>query len=240
MKGNIKRILLKLSGEAFAGPSGYGIDFSFCEKIAKAIRSIRQEGLEVAVVIGAGNLFRGEKRVNRLCGRVAADQIGLLATMMNGVALQEALTLIELESCHFSALECARIVEVYNPQKGNKTLAQGTVLILSGGTGNPYFTTDTAAAIRARELQADLLLKATNVLGIYDKDPNKWEDAKLYKELSFSEALEKRLNVMDMTAFALCKSADLPIFVFDLNLLFSTPVRVIVEGHKGTLVRREL
>jgi len=240
MQKPIARILLKLSGEAFAGPSGYGIDFSFCEKVAKALRSIRQEGIDVAVVVGAGNLFRGGKRANKLCGRIAADQIGLLATMMNGIALQETLASMEVDAYHFSAIGCSKLVEAYSSQKGNKVLSQGSLLILSGGTGNPYFTTDTAAALRAKELHVDLLLKATNVSGVYDKDPNKYEDAKLYKQLTFTEALQKDLNVMDMTAFALCKAEDMPIFVFDLNLLFSTPVRVIVGGHKGTLVRKEL
>jgi uridylate kinase len=240
MQKKFKRILLKLSGEAFAGTDGHGIDFTRCEKLARALEKMQQEGVEIAIVVGAGNLFRGGKRVNKLCSRVAADQIGLLATVMNGTALCETLIRLGLKARHASAIGSLGYVEAYTPLMAQEALSQGSIVVLSGGTGNPFFTTDTAAALRAKELQADLLLKATNVSGVFDRDPHIYSDAKQYKEVSFTEVLRNNLNVMDMTAFALCRTESMPVFVFDLNLLFSTSLHAIVDDLNGTLVKGEL
>lgn len=232
-----KRILLKLSGEVLLGPSGFGIDPSACAKAADAISKLHDFGLEVAVVIGGGNIFRGvDLRVTGI-PRTPADQMGMLATLMNGVALQQAL-LAKGTSAHLmSALECPKVAEPYNWGKALEYLNHRSVLVFVGGTGNPYFTTDTAAALRASEIEADILFKATKVDGIYNKDPLQHPGAVKYAHISYSQVLAEKLLIMDATAIALCRSSQVPIYVFNMQRLFrESPETLLADFSQGTLV----
>jgi len=230
-----KRILLKLSGEALAGPAGFGIDVSEAEAIAKRIRDVREMGVEVAIVIGAGNLWRGKQGLARGMDRATADYMGMLATVMNGLTLMDALERGGVTTRVQSAIEMRSVAEPYIRRRAIRHLEKGRVVILVAGTGNPFFSTDTAAALRAMEIGADVLIKATKVDGVYDSDPHQNRDAVKFDTLSYIEVLNRRLEVMDSTAISLCMDNDLPILV--LNLWNAQALHQALEGKAvGTLV----
>lgn len=229
------RVLLKLSGEMLLGEEEKGIDFKTVEEVAKVIKSIATKGVQMAIVVGGGNIWRYRDATHSDLPRTASDQMGMLATVMNGVALREKFKQAGVETVLYSAIEMAEICESYAIRHARQSLADGRVVILSGGTGNPFFTTDTAAALRALELGCDVLLKGTNVEGVYDADPNKNPAAKMYKRVSYTEALEKNLQVMDATAISLCRDSALPVRVFSLADLDN--IRAVIEGENmGTLM----
>lgn len=231
-----KRILLKLSGEALLGGQKFGVDSEACRKIALAVKELAELGVQIGIVIGGGNIFRGIKAEEAGMERTPADQIGMLATLINGLSLQQAFEQIHCKSRVLSAIACDRIVETYTWEAALKYLDQGTIVIFVGGTGNPYFTTDSAAALRALEIKADVLMKATKVDGIYNKDPIKYPDAVKFDHLTYTEVLEKQLQVMDAAAIALCRENGLPIRVFsDRSLksaVFNEPVGTLVEEKR--------
>ena len=213
-----KRVLLKLSGEALMGPEGYGISPPVLSQIAgELVETVRLTAVELALVVGGGNIFRGVSRSAEGMDRASADYVGMLATVMNAVALQDALESRGLVTRVQSAINMSQLAEPYIRRRAVRHLEKGRVVIFAAGTGNPYFTTDTAAALRATEVHADILLKATRVDGIYDKDPHKFSDATKFDRVTYLECLQRDLKVMDMTAFALCRDNRLPIMVFDLG-----------------------
>jgi len=212
-----KRVLLKLSGEALVGAKGYGISPAVLGHVAGEICNAVSTGVELAIVVGGGNIFRGLSESARGMDRASADYVGMLATIMNAVSLQEALEKQGVVTRVLSALEISQLAEPYIRRRAIRHLEKGRVVIFAGGTGNPFFTTDTAAALRAMEIGAEVLLKGTKVRGVYDKDPVKNDDARLYDQVSFTDALKNDLRVMDATAFALCRDNGLPIVVFDMN-----------------------
>jgi len=227
-----KRILLKMSGEVFGKEDGEGVSISSYIKMAKEIATIKKSGKELAIVIGAGNIFRGRMVGEENFDRVAADFMGMIGTIINGIGLKESLKSVDIDAEVFSAISVGEVVNSYSKEKAIKAISDGKVVILAGGTGNPFFTTDSAAALRACELNCDLVLKATNVDGVYDKDPRKNKDAKMYKEISYREVIEKQLNVMDITAFTLCFENKKPIIVFNIKDLSK-----LLKGDKiGTLI----
>jgi uridylate kinase len=229
------RILLKLSGESLAGPEGFGIDPLRAEDVARRVREVHELGVDVAVVIGAGNLWRGRSGLNRGMDRATADYMGMLATVMNALALMDAMERMGLVTRVQSAVEMHAVAEPYIRRRAIRHLEKGRVVILGGGTGNPYFSTDTAAALRAMEIDADVLIKATKVDGVYDSDPMKNPDAKRFDHLSYMEAINRRLQVMDSTAISLCMDNNLPILV--LNLWDPDDLREALYGYEvGTLV----
>ena len=231
-----KRVLLKLSGEALMGDQEFGIDGARLKEYADEIKSVIEEGLELAIVIGGGNIFRGVSGASSGMDRVQGDHMGMLATVINGLALQSALENEGIKTRLVSAIEMNKVAEPFIRRRAVRHLEKGRVVIFGGGTGNPYFTTDTAATLRAIEINADVILKGTRVDGIYTADPEKDSDAKKYERISFKEVYEKGLNVMDMTAFTLSKENELPILVFDMN----TPgnLKKIITGENvGTLVK---
>lgn len=230
-----KRVLLKLSGEALAGPEGYGIDPTKADSLAQTVKAVYDAGVQVAVVIGAGNLWRGAQGMERGMERSTADHMGMIATVMNALALQDAIERIGISTRVQTAIEMNPVAEPYIRLRAIRHLERGHIVIIGGGTGNPYFTTDTAGALRAMEINAEVLIKATKVNGIYDSDPMKNPDARLYRSLNVADALDKRLKVMDATAFALCLENELPIVV--LNLWNTEDlVRLVKGGDAGTLV----
>jgi uridylate kinase len=214
-KPPFKRILLKISGEALLGEQSFGIDQEVLKGVARAIAGVASSGVEVAVVVGAGNIFRGAQA--RGMDRATGDYVGMLATVMNAVTLQEAIERFGVTTRVQSAIPMSQLAEPYIRRRAIRHLEKGRVVIFGAGTGNPFFTTDTAAALRSMEIGADVLLKATKVDGIYDKDPKKHADAKRYKTLTFTDALKGDLNVMDATAFALCRDNEMPIIVFNMT-----------------------
>jgi len=231
-----KRILLKLSGEALMGKDNYGIDAERLSEYAEEIKSAKELGLQVGIVIGGGNIFRGLKGTSKGIDRVQGDYMGMLATVINGMAIQSALENIGLKTKLLSGIGIDRICEAMSRRKAIEYLEQGNIVIISGGTGNPYFTTDTAAALRAIEIKADAILKGTRVDGIYTADPEKDKNAVKYDSLTFNEAYERQLNIMDMTAFTLCKENDLPIIVFNMNVKGN--LKKLIAGDKiGTIVK---
>jgi uridylate kinase len=231
-----RRILLKLSGEALAGPEGFGIDPKRAEDIAVRIQEVRDLGVDVAIVIGAGNLWRGREGLERGMDRATADYMGMLATVMNALALMDAMERYGMVTRVQSAIEMHAVAEPYIRRRAIRHLEKGRVVILGGGTGNPYFSTDTAAALRAMEIDADVLIKATKVDGVYDKDPLENSDAVLFDQLSYMETINRRLEVMDSTAISLCMDNKLPILV--LNLWNPDDLRRALFGEKvGTLVK---
>lgn len=238
MNGPIyNRILLKLSGEALMGDQEYGVNHQACLKIAKSIQELVEAGVQVGVVIGGGNIFRGEKAAQSGMQRTPADHIGMLATLINGIALQQALEKIECESRIMSAITLDVMAESYSWKNALKYLEKGLVLIFVGGTGNPYFSTDSAAALRALEIQAEVLIKATKVDGVYDKDPKKYSDARKFDFLSYSEVLSNNLQVMDGSAIALCREHGIPIRVFNMfTCSFKSVVLKKDDQMVGTLV----
>ena len=237
MEGNIKyrRILLKLSGEALAGPQKYGVDPKRAEDIAERVREVRDFGVDVAIVIGAGNLWRGRAGLDRGMDRATADYMGMLATVMNALALMDAMERTGLVTRVQSAIEMHAVAEPYIRRRAIRHLEKGRVVILGGGTGNPYFSTDTAAALRAMEISADVLIKATKVDGVYDSDPMINKDAVRFDHLTYMDAINRRLEVMDSTAISLCMDNQLPILVLDL--WHPSALRQALFGEKvGTLV----
>ena len=210
-----KRILLKLSGEALSGSKDSGIDFERVIEIAKEVKECIDMGFSIAIVVGGGNFWRG--KANDFMERQTSDYIGMLATTMNALALQDAFRQIDVPVRVETAIEMRKVAEFYLREKCEKHLEKGRVVIFGCGTGNPFFSTDTAAALRAAEINADILVKATNVDGIYDKDPKKHKDAKLIKETTYNEVLNKKLKVMDLTAITLCMEESIPIIVFNIN-----------------------
>ncbi len=231
-----KRILLKLSGEALLGDKSFGIDYQIVKKIAGELKEIYSLGIELGIVIGGGNIFRGVAGEEKGMDRVRADHIGMLATLINALVIQDALISQDIPCRVMSAFEVVEVAEPYIREKALKHLEKGNVLILACGTGNPFFTTDTAAVLRALELNADVLFKATKVDGVYDKDPVRDPSAKKYEMLTFDEALEKKLKVMDATAFSLARDYRLPVLVF--NLLKFGNIKKAVLGEKvGTLIK---
>jgi len=230
-----KRILLKLSGESLMGDGEYGIDQKILSKYAKDLNAIITEGVEVAVVIGGGNIYRGIQSEGAGFDRVQGDYMGMLATIINGMALQSALESLNIESRLLTAIRMQQVAEPYIRRKALRHLQKGRIVIFGGGTGNPYFTTDTAATLRAIEIEADIILKGTRVDGIYSSDPEKNPSAIKYDEISFTEVLQKKLSIMDLTAFTLCQENSLPIKVFNMNL--EGNLKKVCEGNNvGTLV----
>ncbi|GAB4141649.1 MAG: UMP kinase [Bacteroidia bacterium] len=230
-----KRILLKLSGEALMGEKQFGIDHTILNQYAQEIKSVVDAGVQVAVVIGGGNIFRGIQAAEGGMDRVQGDYMGMLATMINSMALQAALEKLNVPTRLQSAIEMKQICEPFIRRRAVRHLEKNRVVIFGSGTGNPYFTTDTAASLRAVEIEADVVLKGTRVDGIYTADPEKDKTATRYENITFNEVYEKNLNVMDMTAFTLCNENKLPIIVFDMNKPGN--LKKVVEGERvGTLV----
>ena len=211
-----QRILLKLSGEALAGPQSFGLDADRVRSLAMEVAAVAEKGIQVGVVVGGGNIFRGLKASASGMDRSAADTMGMLATVMNALALQDALEKRSVPTRVMTALAMQQVAEPYIRRKAIRHMEKGRVVIFGAGTGNPFFTTDTTAALRAAEIGADVVFKATKVDGVYDKDPNKHADAVRYESLSFMDVLSGELEVMDSTAIALCKDNAIPIVVFDL------------------------
>ena len=237
MTTKYRRVLLKVGGESLAGPSGYGIDPDQAEELAGKIIAMRDLEAEVAVVLGAGNLWRGRDGLRHGMDRATADHMGMLATVMNAVSLADALGRNGVETRVQTAIEMRAIAEPYIRLRAIRHLEKGRVVVLGGGTGNPYFTTDTAAALRAMEIDADLLVKATKVDGVYDKDPVEYPDATRFEYLSYMDALNLKVGVMDSTAISLCMDNDLPIIVLDLWQPES--IRRAVMGEEvGTMIGR--
>lgn len=231
-----KRIVLKLSGEALQGEQGYGIDPKTVDSIAKQIKEVADLGLEVAIVIGGGNIFRGMAAANEGVDRSTADYMGMLATCINGLALQDALEHLGVFTRVQTAIEMQEVAEPYIRRRAIRHLEKGRVVIFAGGTGNPYFTTDTTAALRAIEIGAEVILKATNVDGVYSSDPRKDKRAKKFDRMKYIDVLKRGLKVMDATAISLCMDNNLPIIIF--NLTKPRNIKRVILGEKiGTTVK---
>lgn len=230
-----KRVLLKLSGEALQGEQGYGIDPKVITEIAGQIKEIVDGGIELAITVGGGNIFRGLAGAAEGMDRAQADYIGMLATVMNALALQEGLERTGVDTRVQSAINMQEVAEPYIRRRAERHLEKGRVVIFAGGTGNPYFTTDTTAALRACEIGAEAILKATQVDGIYDSDPRTNPDAQKFDEISYLDVLAKELNVMDSTATSLCKDNNIPIIVFNLHKQGNID-RALRGEHVGTIV----
>jgi uridylate kinase len=230
-----KRVLLKIGGEALAGESGYGIEEAVLSRMADEVKEVHALGCEIALVIGGGNIFRGLAASTRGMARATADYMGMLATLMNSLAMQEALESIEVQTRVMSALTVSEVAEPYIRRRATRHLEKGRIVIFAAGTGNPYFTTDTAASLRAMEIGAQIIFKATKVDGIYDADPVQVADANRYQEVTYIEVLQKNLKVMDSTAISLCMDNALPIVVF--SMLESGNIKRAIQGERvGTLV----
>lgn len=230
-----KRILLKLSGEALMGDKHFGIDPARLQQYAKDIKAAKETGVEIALVIGGGNIFRGMQAEANGIDKVQGDYMGMLATMINGIALQSALESQGMYTRLMSAIQMDQIAEPYIKRRAVRHLEKGRIVIFGAGTGNPYFTTDSAAALRAIEVNADIVLKGTNIDGVYSDDPRKNKEALKFDKISFQEVLANKLNVMDMTAFTLCEENNLPIMVFDMNVPGNL-LKVVNGESIGTLV----
>lgn len=232
-----KRILLKLSGEALMGSEGYGIDPHTVEEMCRQIKGVRSLGVQIAIVVGGGNIYRGMKAEKQGIDRVTADYMGMVATLLNALTLQERLEKLGIPVSVLSALNIEKVAEPYGRREAMHHLGAGKVVIFACGTGNPYFTTDTAAALRAVEIGADALLKATKVDGVYDCDPEIHKDALLFPSITYIDVINKNLGVMDLTAITLCMENNLPIIVF--NLKGKDNMKKVVQGKRvGTIVRR--
>jgi uridylate kinase len=230
-----KRILLKISGEALAAGQGFGVDNTRVHEIAAEIAEVHRLGIEIAIVVGGGNFFRGVAEQAKAMDRVSADHMGMLATVINALALQDALEKQSIWTRVMSAIEMNQVAEPFIRRRAIRHLEKGRVVVFAGGTGSPYFSTDTAASLRAMEIKADAILKATKVDGIYDADPMKVPDAKKFSQLTYMDVLKQGLKVMDSTAISLCKDNNLPIIVFNLNQRGN--IRRVVLGEKiGSLV----
>ena len=233
-----KRVLLKLSGEALGGEQGYGIDPNTITTIAREVKQVVELGVQLSIVIGGGNIFRGLAASSKGMDRASADYMGMLATMINSLALQDALEKVGVDTRVQSAIAMAEVAEPYIRRRAIRHLEKGRVVIFGAGTGNPYFTTDTAASLRAMEIGADVILKGTKVDGVYSADPNKDPSATKFEKLSYLEVLRKGLQVMDATAISLCMDNSLPIIVFDVTT-DGNVVRVVCGDRIGTLVKGE-
>ncbi|MEK8088176.1 UMP kinase [Thermithiobacillus plumbiphilus] len=233
-----QRILLKLSGEALMGDGQYGVDRGVIERIAREIKEVTDTGVQVAVVIGGGNIFRGMAKAADGMDRATADYMGMLATVMNSLALQDAVESLGLPTRVQSALHISEVAEPYIRRRAIRHLEKGRLVIFGGGTGNPFFTTDTAASLRAMEIGADIVLKGTKVDGVYTEDPVSNPQAMRYNRLSYNEVLERNLQVMDATAITLCRDNDMPITVFSINKPGAL-LRVVSGEDEGTLVHGE-
>ncbi len=231
-----KRIVLKLSGEALAGPQGFGIDPDQAELIANKVRKIHQTGVEIAIIIGAGNLWRGMNGVSRGMDQTTADHMGMIATVMNALALRDALERMDVVARVQTAVPMNSVAEPYIRLRAIRHLEKGRVVIIAGGMGNPYFTTDTPAALRALEIKADIVIKATKVNGVYSADPKKDPTATRYERLTYQDVIKNKLNVMDLTAFTLCEENDMPIMV--VNFWENDDLIKAVSGDHsvGTLI----
>jgi len=234
-----KRILLKLSGEALMGEQSYGIDPEQLEKYGKEIIKVAHENVQIAIVIGGGNIFRGIQGAAKGFDRIQGDYMGMLATVINSVALQSELEKLGAETKLLSGLLVEPVTEKMNGKKAIEYLEQGKIVIISGGTGNPVFTTDSASALRSIEIKADALLKGTRVDGVYTADPERDKSAKKFDKLSFDEAYEKQLKIMDMTAFTLCRENNIPIVVFNMNQPGNL-YKVVTGEDTGTIINNEL
>ena len=230
------RLLLKISGEMLSGAQDFGLDPSALEKYAKKIKDVHDKGYEIGIVIGGGNIFRGMSVAAKGMDRVAGDYLGMMATIMNSVALQSSLEKLGADTRVMSAISITQLAEPYIRRRAARHLEKGRIVIMAGGTGNPYFTTDTAAVLRGIEINADVIMKGTKVDGVYDKDPMKYNDAIKYEKLSYKQVVEQELKVMDLTAVTLCKENNFPILVFDLekdnsinNALSSTKYSTIIS-----------
>jgi uridylate kinase len=240
-KAAYKRVLLKISGEALMGNQGYGINPEILRVVASEIAETAKLGVEIAVVVGGGNIFRGVSESAKGMDRASADYVGMLATVMNAVSLQEAIEKNGVVTRVQSAIPMSQLAEPYIRRRAIRHLEKGRIVIFGAGTGNPFFTTDTAAALRAMEIGADVLLMAKNIDGVYDKDPRKHTDAKRYAQVSFNDALQRDLRVMDATAFALCRDNELAIAVFELatpgnikRVVCGEPIGTIVKNNQET------
>ncbi len=230
-----KRILLKLSGEGLAGESGFGIEPAVLERIAREITEVVKTGVQVAIVVGGGNIFRGVSASVAGMDRVSADYMGMIATVINALALQDALERKQTMTRVMSAIDMNEVCEPFITRRAKRHLEKGRVVIFAAGTGNPFFTTDTAAALRAKEIAAEVIFKATKVDGVYDKDPVKNGDAIMFQKIGFLDVLKNQLDVMDATAISLCMEENIPIRVFNLNCHGNIP-RVIAGEDIGTYV----
>jgi len=229
------RILLKLSGEALMGQKNFGIDSTLLEKYSQEIKEIHKKGIEIAIVIGGGNIYRGIESEESGINRVQGDYMGMLATLINSMALQSHLEKLNCDTRLMSGFNIDQVCEPFIRRRAIRHLEKKRIVIFGAGLGKPYFTTDSTASLRAIEIEANIVLKGTRVDGVYDSDPEKFENAKKFNEISFNEVYEKNLSIMDMTAFTLCKENNLPIIVFDMN----KPNNLIklIEGEKiGTLI----
>ena len=230
-----KRILLKLSGEALAADQGFGVDNNRIHEIAAELKEVQQLGVEIAIVVGGGNFFRGVAEQAREMDRVSADHMGMLATVINALALQDAMEKQDIHTRVMSAIEMNQVAEPFIRRRAMRHLEKGRVVVFAAGTGNPYFSTDTAASLRAMEIKADAILKATKVDGIYNADPMKVVDATKFEQISYLEVLKQGLRVMDATAISLCRENNLPIVIFNLNTHGN--IKRVVMGEKiGSLV----
>jgi len=229
------RILLKLSGEALMGEKQYGIDPVRLEDYSDEIKSIYEKNVQVAIVIGGGNIFRGLQGTTEGMDRVQGDYMGMLATVINSLALQAALEKIGVKTALLSSFQIGPVTELMSRRRAIEYLEQGKVVIISGGTGNPYFTTDSASVLRGVEIKADVFLKGTRVDGVYTADPEKDPKARKFEHISFDEAYEKQLRIMDLTAFTMCRENNLPIIVFNMNIKGNLK-KVITSENIGTLV----
>jgi len=232
-----KRILLKLSGEALMGSMDFGIDPNVLDRMALEIGQLRGIGVQVGLVVGGGNLFRGAALQKAGLDRVTGDHMGMLATVMNGLAMRDALERSNIATTLMSAIQMSGVVEHYDRRKSIRLLEQGDVVIFAAGTGNPFFTTDSAACLRGIEVEADAVFKATKVDGVYDSDPVKNPDAVKYDHLTYDEVLEKKLGVMDLTAICLCRDHNMPVRVFNMNQPGSL-LTVTLGGSDGTLIEK--
>ncbi len=230
-----KRILLKLSGESLVGEQNYGIDENRLQEYAEQILEIARMGVQVGIVIGGGNIFRGLSGTGRGFDRVKGDQMGMLATVINSLALSSSLEALGVKSRVFTAIRMEPVGEYYSKQKAIDALEKGEVVIISGGTGNPYFTTDTASALRAVEIEAEIMMKGTRVDGVYTSDPEKNPDAVKFEKISFDEVYAKNLRIMDLTATALCKENLLPVLVFNMDKPGNLK-KIILGENIGTIV----
>lgn len=234
---NFKRILLKLSGESLMGKNHYGIDSEKLNEYASQICEIAEKGVQISIVIGGGNIFRGLSGVSKGFDRVKGDQMGMLATVINSIALETAIVSAGGKARTFTAVRMEPVGELYKTDNVISCMQKGEIAILAGGTGNPFFTTDSAAALRAAEIKADALLKGTRVDGVYDKDPEKHTDAVKFESLSFDDAYRLNLKIMDLTAFTLCKDNNLPIIVFDMDTPGTLKKVVLSQEKEGTIVK---
>ena len=234
-KINYKRILLKISGELLSGTQEFGLSPMALEELAKKIKDVYSRGIEIGIVIGGGNIFRGMSVAAKGMDRVAGDYLGMMATVMNSVGLQSALEKLDCDTRVMSALNISQLAEPYIRRRATRHLEKGRIVIMAGGTGNPYFTTDTAAVLRAIEINADIVMKGTKVDGVYDKDPVKNSDAVRYETLKYKDVVEKELAVMDLTAVTLCKENSLPILVFDLKIDDSI-IKVLDDRSHSTII----